>query len=214
MARLLLSKDAELDHRNKRGQTLLHMAAYGDLPEMCTHLIDKGIEVDVTDNSGSSPLHCTTFSDNIGAAKVLVERGANLRLSDHTSGITPHLWASSYDSPQVLSLLLSKGVDPNYMAPDNGSHALISACHYANTDELPKSVPILIEHGANINYRDGGGNTPLHWAVNWFGGPPLVDYLLKNGADPTIKNNKGLTALDEAKAANKQKLIDLIGNFK
>jgi FOG: Ankyrin repeat len=55
-------------------------------------------------------------------------------------------------------------------------------------------INALLEIGANPNYKDETGSTPLHKAKDL----ELVRLLLSYGADPKIKDKNGLTALDFA----------------
>lgn len=60
-----------------------------------------------------------------------------------------------------------------------------------------KTVRFYIEHGVSVNAQDYSGSTPLHYAVqqNNF---PVVNLLLKAGADPKIKDQDGTTPFDRA----------------
>jgi hypothetical protein len=64
---------------------------------------------------------------------------------------------------------------------------------------------LLIRAGADVNRRLGDGSaaghgqTALHFAAG-SRNPELVKLLLESGADPTIKESSGLTALDVARA--------------
>jgi hypothetical protein len=63
-------------------------------------------------------------------------------------------------------------------------------------------VALLLDKGANVNYQDGNGVTPLMAAGQSSGPyPALVRLLLSKGADATIKDKQGLTALARLKKA-------------
>ncbi|MGH8150064.1 MAG: ankyrin repeat domain-containing protein [Steroidobacteraceae bacterium] len=60
----------------------------------------------------------------------------------------------------------------------------------------------MIDAGANVNVRQGDGTTALDWAAYRLD-EPMVEALLKHGADPDFMNNLGSSPLVEAvKAAN------------
>ncbi|NCW41201.1 MAG: ankyrin repeat domain-containing protein, partial [Betaproteobacteria bacterium] len=56
---------------------------------------------------------------------------------------------------------------------------------------------LLLEHHAYIDAESPNGTTPLMMAA-YYGTPEATKLLLEEGADPLIKNQQGLTALDFA----------------
>lgn len=192
----LMAEGASLEHLNVKGESPLHLAARGDCVNLIELLLDRGLQINQRDNSEETPLHETTFTDCTAAAEVLIRRGADIH-AKQSSRITPALWCASYDSPGVLTLLLEAGVDPNAPAAD-GALPLGSACHYSGTDNVPETVKVLLAAGAEVNKKDQSGRTPLHWAVQWQGGKPLVSYLLDHGADPSLRDAAGRDALQIA----------------
>lgn len=52
-------------------------------------------------------------------------------------------------------------------------------------------VQKLVKKGADINFKDKNGSTPLHYAAV-YGNMKIVKYLVKNGADVCARNNKGV----------------------
>jgi tankyrase len=60
----------------------------------------------------------------------------------------------------------------------------------------------LLSSGANVNAANRWGNTPLHLAAVYERGKqPMVDLLLAHGADPTLRNSDGRTALEGGASA-------------
>ncbi len=87
--------------------------------------------------------------------------------------------------------------------------------HYAATDaggQAPAMVRLLLEHHAYIDAESPNGTTPLMMAAH-YGNPTVVKLLLEEGADPSIKNQQGLTALDFAHRANRAEVAEIIAAF-
>lgn len=67
----------------------------------------------------------------------------------------------------------------------------------------------LLEHDAHPNLQDTLGLAPLHHAV-LVRSAVIVAALLKKGADRTLTDDEGRTALDYAQAIEAQHLADLL----
>jgi len=74
-------------------------------------------------------------------------------------------------------------------------------------------VEYLAQNGANVNYKDEDGWTPLHWAVQ-NGHLDIVKILIKYKADVNAKiekgRRKGFSVLDIAVTFQHQDIIDFL----
>ncbi len=84
--------------------------------------------------------------------------------------------------------------------------------HYAATSGNPALVRLLLEHDAYPDAESPNGSTPLMMAA-MYGTPATVKVLLEAGADPTLRNNLDLSALDFAQRASRQDSAMLISAF-
>lgn len=111
---------------------------------------------------------------------------------------------------EVVKQHLAAGTDINAKDPFGGSSPLISACLFGKT-EMAK---LLIDAGADLNFRNNDGSTPLHTAA-FFCRPELVALLLKKGADKSIKNKYGQTAYETVAGpfADTKKVYDMLGKM-
>ena len=107
---------------------------------------------------------------------------------------TGHGWQADPAGAEVFRMLLDHGANPNMLK--EGEPLIFSVRNN------PDSMRALLDHGADINGRDAGGNTPLLFYLrNGFWDAALV--VLDRGANVHVQNNSAVTpeaALDEAKA--------------
>ena len=81
--------------------------------------------------------------------------------------------------------------------------------HYAATGGYVPVIEHLLEHSAYIDAESPNGTTPLMMAA-MYGSPEAVKALIQAGADPTLKNQMGLTALDFAVRGRRPNSIELM----
>ncbi len=121
-----------------------------------------------------------------------------------------HSAARGRDVEQVRALL-DEGVDVeslNGQAPngDGGNTALWFAAQGPWPNGLP-AVRLLVEAGAEINRQCEHGRTALHMAAAW-GHLDVVEYLLDQGADSTIRAEVDGTPAEMARVRNRQEICD------
>ena len=71
-------------------------------------------------------------------------------------------------------------------------------------------VQSALARGANVNARDGGGNTPLMIAVVSKGSTAIVKALLAKGADINARNEVSQTALYLAARGGYVEIVDIL----
>jgi len=79
------------------------------------------------------------------------------------------------------------------------SDELNNKMFFAINDKNIKLLELLLKYGADINFKNKGGLTPLIYAVNFIQNKNIVEFLLKHGADTKIKTHNNKSALDIAK---------------
>jgi uncharacterized protein len=130
-------------------------------------------------------------------------------------GTTPFQRAAKAGDAPTMRLLLAHGADPN-LAQKNNNTALMLAAGLGNrdgnmavptrdrgtTEEIIAAINICLENKADINARGANGDTALHHAVNR-GDLDVIRHLVMRGAALAIKNDRGQTALDAARASRR-----------
>ncbi|XP_073988376.1 tonsoku-like protein isoform X2 [Rhodnius prolixus] len=125
ITRTRVKPKTNLQKRNEKGETPLHLAAISGNATLVGKLIDQGHSVDVKDFSGWTPLHEACNHGHRDVAEVLLSKGAavNDRGGPHCDGFTPLLDAASNGSLDCMELLLSYGASP-LMRTNSGESVL------------------------------------------------------------------------------------------
>ena len=136
-----------------------------------------------------------------------LEQGANINYQQSNNGYTALMLATDRQDERLVFFLLQNGADPLIQNQQGNvaselvlttspiyqllkNHELLFATH---NNDIEKVNAILSE-GANIDARDANGNTSfLISAKNNFLG--LVEFFLVHGANTSVKNNEGFSAL-------------------
>ncbi len=114
------------------------------------------------------------------------------------------VWAIMAEHPDIVSILLEHGADPNHWV-DECSNPLHIAAEFSN----PQIVEELIRYGADVNALDVVGSSVLVRSIDSEGDagiqldiPPKSDVtriLLDAGADPLLPCVDGTTPMDVAR---------------
>lgn len=105
----------------------------------------------------------------------------------------------------LIELLVEKGADL-FACNEDG----VSILDYAIMYNRIKLVEEILKTDININETNRPSKfTPLMGAV-CYGRKEIAMMLLKKGADVTLRDTKGLSALDFAKKTHKTKMIELL----
>jgi ankyrin repeat protein len=84
---LLLQRGVNVNVRNSRGQTPLHIAAQnGQLDVVRLLLASQQIDVNARDQQGSTPLHLASEKGHVEVVQLLVAHGARLDVRSGRTG--------------------------------------------------------------------------------------------------------------------------------
>ncbi len=192
-AQLLLDHGANIDLRNKTGQTALHLASQRGRLDFMELLLNRGAMVDVPDNDGFTPLHLAISKMERRATELLLKNGANIDLQNNKRQTALHL-ALQHSHPNIIPLLLENGANVDAQ-DDDGSTPLHRAISRADV-ELSR-VQLLLDRYTNINLRNNKGQTALHLASQ-HGRLNVMRLLLEDGADVDALDSGGSTPLHQA----------------
>jgi ankyrin repeat protein len=136
----------------------------------------------------ATDLHFAAQAGDVSEVKRLVAAGADVNVQDE-NGNTPLKYASAEPHPEVLRTLIALGASP-HLSDRRGFTPIHCVAGHGFYEEAIEMAEILIEAGADVNARSTvHGFVPLHEART----VGMIDFLLRHGADPTIKNDEGQT---------------------
>ncbi len=138
----------------------------------------------------------TTQAD-LGTTKSLLENKLVDKDFGDEKGFTALHYASIQGDVKKVEALIASGAEINIK--NKYGNTPLHAAVILNKTGVDKTevIKLLLEKSADINAQDQFGNTALHFAAD-AGDHAAVELLQARGADFTIKDKEGLTALDRA----------------
>eukprot|EP00042_Codosiga_hollandica_P021790 m.77700 g.77700 ORF g.77700 m.77700 type:complete len:615 (+) comp50522_c0_seq1:99-1943(+) len=186
--------DEQIHTPTREGYTPWMWAVTSGSIHCCQILQDAGASPLIRTNSGDTALHVVEKDEMLG---YLLEIDGLRRSIDQVNdqGESAVLVAVDAESEACVQRLLSAGADPN--VPD--SNGWTSVHHAAKLLE-PRILQLLIQAGkAGLDSPSLRGETPLMRAART-GRTDCVRVLLDAGADPSLQDQTGSTALHRAAA--------------
>ena len=213
-AALAAATKDELTALDKRGESLLHVAATAKAPkylEFVEALVAAGVPIDLVNENGDSALHAVISGardglnkQQLATATWLIEHGADVNHPGQIEATTLHTAILKGAQMAFVEQLIAAGVDGS-----RRDHTARTAFYLSmGTGNAPFLWNLLLDKWGGLDVNDEVGNTPLHEAVSRHNAS-AVKYLLAKGADPNAKNSKGVSPLDEANRYAK-KLVPLL----
>ncbi|KAJ8675658.1 hypothetical protein QAD02_011444 [Eretmocerus hayati] len=203
--------DTFCKHNNYSKYTQLKQAVRDGKKETIELLLEEGCPVNGHPDGGDlrTPLHYSVYLGCPEIVKKLLSRKASVN-AKNLNNETPLMIAAKFEKYELTDLLLTAHGLENCHNDENLSHLHI-ACMTNQVDVVKK----LMTHKNEINeavHKDSifwPGYTPIHFAVK-FRCLETAKFLLKVGADITIKDAQQLTPLHLADMVRNDEMIDLL----
>ena len=198
---------AQLDRPNAEGSTPLIEAASADRGEVAKWLVGAGADVGAVNKKGETALSAAAFNSNAELASLLLAHKARPDTVDVT-GKGVMVYAAARGAASIVETLMDAGVDPNARYRADLTALMWAAGHPDNTraDAALRTVKLLLSRGAKVDLVDDRGRDALMIAAG-LGHAAIAQELLDAGADRTLRDRTGKSAIDLAGAPEVKAII-------
>ncbi|XP_071809537.1 uncharacterized protein [Asterias amurensis] len=209
--RLLLENGAELNAIDSEGNTPLHVKCYGEAGKATSidclkELLAESINLIHRNNKELLAIHCCAMQGRIDAIQLLLDSDPDGNIRQSLQNEDPksppsllHL-ALANDFLDCAVWLLEQGFNFKEHEQDILVHRILT--EQVKSKKRLEMMRFLFQHGADLDQRYSGGNTPLHYAAGMTGPTDILECLIEYGADVDAVNEDICSPLFFATQAN------------
>ena len=164
-------------------------------------LLARGFDPNTIDPKGQHGLYLALQEPSLKVAQVLTDWPKTDVNKLNAQGESPLMIAALKGELDMAASLIKKDADVNKTG--------WTPLHYAASKGHLAIMSLLLDNNAYIDAESPNGTTPLMMAA-MYGTAPAVQLLLEAGADPMLKNQQNLSAIDFAHRASRTESAQLI----
>ncbi|GHM58617.1 MAG: hypothetical protein sL5_03500 [Candidatus Mesenet longicola] len=222
-ARLLIKLRADVNAKDKYGNTALHCAAINGYKDIAELLLNRGVDADHIGKALKSAVSCghkEIVERLLKEEGINPDRKARVLCNAAKSNNKEILWLfkDKMDSDtkeevlyngnvEVLKLLLEEGVINEEDIKDHGEESLCDAAYYSKMDK----IKYLLEHNVDANANsDNMEIVAFHQVIIFESDKNIVELFLRHRVDVNIKDCDSRTVLHYAARDGKQEIVELL----
>ncbi|KAK3519072.1 hypothetical protein QTP70_016355, partial [Hemibagrus guttatus] len=180
LASLLLRYNATVDRKGSLQRTALHEASLLGLEDFVYQLLQAGADPDACDATEHTPLGLAAQAGHLNVVEILLQKGASIWPKLHSVESVSVLFdAAASGNPDIISLLLEYGADPNTHT-HTGHLPIHRAAYRGHLLALEQLIPVTKKDAIKES-----GMSPLHSAAA-VGHAQCLELLLNSGFDPNF----------------------------
>ena len=204
MVEFLLEQRADINARDKGGDSLLHLAVRWPDTEFVKSLVSREADINARNVPHDTPMHAAAWWGKVELVEFYLEQGLDINDGGKLDWTPLHM-AAHEGHPALAQFLLERGANINIQ---NGPHGE-TPLHTALGRGQKAVAELLISYGADVNIRNNGGSTPLHVAAK-SGNRRVIELLLAHGASVNVQRDNGETPLQLAVQKGREDAANLI----
>ena len=209
IVKTLIAFGANVDVVGAHGRTVLIAAASNGHVEIVKELLNSCTNINNQNDDGYTALNVACKKGFLDVVNILLNSGSDASLAS-LSGISPFLTACEYGFADIVRVLLAPHVSPNAHSAVNsltedGYGPINAVCRNGSVAVMTE----LLRHGADVNIRLPGRETPLYTAC-LCGHIGIVETLLREEVEVNSVINPGVTALYAASNEGHSEIVGLL----
>lgn len=189
--------------------SLAHAGSYEDWfravkrddPKAVAELLKRGFDPNALDPSGRPALFIAVQDGALKVADALIAWPGTQVEWRNGKDESPLMIAALKGQKEIVRALIRRDADVNKTG--------WTPLHYAATGGHVEIILILLDENAYIDAASPNKTTPLMMAA-MYGSTAAVRALIDAGADPTLRNELGLSAVEFAQRANRPDAAELV----
>lgn len=184
ITKLLVRAGADINIISEHGSSALSEAVNTKNHELVDILLKKGAFIYYPQEEwrDQSPFFQAIINQDVWAVETFCDHGADLNIQSR-DGFSPLLYAAIKGFDEICMYLTLRTTEVD-QTDKSGKNVFVM---YLMKEDLIRCKQ-LIMRGADVNFQNDDGKTPLHFAIENQLPDSIIKFLLKAGANPHIMN--------------------------